>query len=157
MAWSDTDLKMAKLVIPTSDTEDAFSSNSPDYTSASPDYFPASLGNTSSDSSNNLYNLVPIASPTLSLFYDNPYMKVMHAYDTIMPSQVPIPLPIIMPSSLMLSPIFNPQEFFVPEELLPPKEQVSFPSQSVGSSNTDVLDLPCLLVLITGTSQSRQQ
>nr|GEZ68189.1 hypothetical protein [Tanacetum cinerariifolium]GEZ68265.1 hypothetical protein [Tanacetum cinerariifolium] len=110
-------------VIPTSDTEDAFSSNSPDYTSASPDYFPASLGNTSSDSSNNLYNLVPIASPTLSLFYDNPYMKVMHAYDTIMPSQVPIPLPIIMPSSLMLSPIFNPQEFFVPEELLPPKEQ----------------------------------
>ncbi|GKB34868.1 putative ribonuclease H-like domain-containing protein [Tanacetum coccineum] len=31
-----------------------------------------------------------------------------------------------------------------------------FPAQSVGSSNTDVLDLSCLLVLITGTSQSRQ-
>ncbi|GJQ99531.1 hypothetical protein Tco_0522516 [Tanacetum coccineum] len=31
-----------------------------------------------------------------------------------------------------------------------------FPAQSVGSSNTYVLDLPCLLVLITGTSQSRQ-
>ncbi|GJZ88241.1 hypothetical protein Tco_0660023 [Tanacetum coccineum] len=31
-----------------------------------------------------------------------------------------------------------------------------FPAQSVGSSNTDVLDLPCLLVLITRTSQSRQ-
>ncbi|GKB42852.1 hypothetical protein Tco_0887794, partial [Tanacetum coccineum] len=31
-----------------------------------------------------------------------------------------------------------------------------FPAQSVGSSNTDVLDSPCLLVLITGTSQSRQ-
>ncbi|GKF93934.1 hypothetical protein Tco_0283634, partial [Tanacetum coccineum] len=31
-----------------------------------------------------------------------------------------------------------------------------FPAQSVRSSNTDVLDLPCLLVLITGTSQSRQ-
>ncbi|GJS77697.1 hypothetical protein Tco_0727578 [Tanacetum coccineum] len=31
-----------------------------------------------------------------------------------------------------------------------------FPAQSVGSSNIDVLDLPCLLVLITGTSQSRQ-
>ncbi|GJT94088.1 hypothetical protein Tco_1082933 [Tanacetum coccineum] len=31
-----------------------------------------------------------------------------------------------------------------------------FPAQSVGSSNTDVLDFPCLLVLITGTSQSRQ-
>ncbi|GJR15495.1 hypothetical protein Tco_0798147 [Tanacetum coccineum] len=31
-----------------------------------------------------------------------------------------------------------------------------FPVQSVGSYNTDVLDSPCLLVLITGTSQSRQ-
>ncbi|GJS59039.1 zinc finger, CCHC-type containing protein [Tanacetum coccineum] len=31
-----------------------------------------------------------------------------------------------------------------------------FPAQSVGSSNTDVLDSPCLLVFITGTSQSRQ-
>ncbi|GJV45161.1 hypothetical protein Tco_1429697 [Tanacetum coccineum] len=31
-----------------------------------------------------------------------------------------------------------------------------FPAQSVGSSNTDVLDSSCLLVLITGTSQSRQ-
>ncbi|GJV68648.1 hypothetical protein Tco_1484157 [Tanacetum coccineum] len=31
-----------------------------------------------------------------------------------------------------------------------------FPAQSVGSSNTDVLDLPSLLILITGTSQSRQ-
>ncbi|GJT85478.1 hypothetical protein Tco_1067195 [Tanacetum coccineum] len=29
-------------------------------------------------------------------------------------------------------------------------------SQSVGSSNTDILDSPCLLVLITETSQSRQ-
>nr|GFA84511.1 retrovirus-related Pol polyprotein from transposon TNT 1-94 [Tanacetum cinerariifolium] len=31
-----------------------------------------------------------------------------------------------------------------------------FPAQSVGSSNKDVLELPCLPVLITGTSQSRQ-
>ncbi|GKB09251.1 reverse transcriptase domain-containing protein [Tanacetum coccineum] len=31
-----------------------------------------------------------------------------------------------------------------------------FPAQSLGSSNTDVLDSPCLLVLITGMSQSRQ-
>ncbi|GKC34969.1 hypothetical protein Tco_1047353, partial [Tanacetum coccineum] len=31
-----------------------------------------------------------------------------------------------------------------------------FPAQSVGFSNTDLLDLPCLLGLITGTSQSRQ-
>nr|GEZ28637.1 reverse transcriptase domain-containing protein [Tanacetum cinerariifolium] len=80
-------------------------------------YFPASLRNTS-------YGLVLIASPTLSLFHDDPYMKVMHAYDTIMPPQVPIPPLIIMPPSPLLSLIFNPQKFFVPEELLPPKEQV---------------------------------
>ncbi|GKB51987.1 hypothetical protein Tco_0902740 [Tanacetum coccineum] len=34
--------------------------------------------------------------------------------------------------------------------------EIGFPAQSVGSSNTDVLDSPCLLVLITETSQSRQ-
>nr|GEY20239.1 hypothetical protein [Tanacetum cinerariifolium] len=28
-----------------------------------------------------------------------------------------------MPPSLMLSPMFNPQEFFLPEELLPPKKR----------------------------------
>ncbi|GJV57026.1 hypothetical protein Tco_1458031 [Tanacetum coccineum] len=31
-----------------------------------------------------------------------------------------------------------------------------FPAQSVGSSNTEVLDTPCLLDLFIGTSQSRQ-
>nr|GEV42498.1 putative ribonuclease H-like domain-containing protein [Tanacetum cinerariifolium] len=35
-------------------------------------------------------------------------------------------------------------------------ESCGFSAQSVGSSNTDALDSPCLLVLITGTSQSRQ-
>ncbi|GJZ65811.1 hypothetical protein Tco_0622507 [Tanacetum coccineum] len=38
---------------PTSDIEDAFSSNFPHYIPASPYYFPASPGNTSSESSNN--------------------------------------------------------------------------------------------------------
>nr|GEW67140.1 hypothetical protein [Tanacetum cinerariifolium] len=87
---------------PTSDIEDAFSFNSPDYTPASPDYFLALPGNTS-------YGLVPIASPTLSLFHDDPYMKVMHAYETIMPPQVPITPLIIVPPSPILSPIFNSQ------------------------------------------------
>nr|GEV10324.1 hypothetical protein [Tanacetum cinerariifolium] len=76
---------------PTSDIEDAFSSNSPNYTPASPDYFPVSLGNTSYDSLKNSPGLVPVASPTLSIFHDNPYMKVMHAYDAIIPPQVLIP------------------------------------------------------------------
>ncbi|GJW21404.1 hypothetical protein Tco_0032026 [Tanacetum coccineum] len=53
---------------PTSDIEDAFSSNFPDY-------FPASPGNTSSESSNNSSGLVPVASPTLSRFHNDPYMK----------------------------------------------------------------------------------
>ncbi|GKD47404.1 hypothetical protein Tco_1272049 [Tanacetum coccineum] len=30
----------------------------------------------------------PIASPTLSLFHDDPYMKVMHAYNAIIPPQI---------------------------------------------------------------------
>nr|GEZ01842.1 hypothetical protein [Tanacetum cinerariifolium] len=35
-------------------------------------------------------------------------------------------------------------------------EENGFPAQSVGSSSIKVLDSPCLLVLITETSQSRQ-
>ncbi|GJR67983.1 putative reverse transcriptase domain-containing protein [Tanacetum coccineum] len=60
---------------PTSNIEDAFSSNFLDYIPASPDYVPASPGKTYSSSSNNSFGLVPIASPTLSLFHDDPYMK----------------------------------------------------------------------------------
>nr|GEY18871.1 reverse transcriptase domain-containing protein [Tanacetum cinerariifolium] len=119
---------------PTFDIKDAFSSNYPNYTPVSPDYSPASPGKTYSSSSNNSFGLVLIASPTLSLFYDDPYIKIMHAYDAIIPPHVPIPPPIIVPPSLMLSPIFNPQEFPVLEELLPPKEQVSF----LTSSSTDL-------------------
>ncbi|GKE13419.1 hypothetical protein Tco_1416970, partial [Tanacetum coccineum] len=93
---------------PTFDIDDAFSSNFPDYIPASPDYVTASPGNAYSESSNNSSGLVPIASPTLLLFYDDPYMKVMQAYDAIIPPQVPIPPPTIVPPSPMLSPMFNP-------------------------------------------------
>nr|GEU95569.1 putative reverse transcriptase domain-containing protein [Tanacetum cinerariifolium] len=47
-------------------------------------------------------------------------MKVMHAYYA---KESPIPPPVIMSPSPMLSPIFNPKEFFIPEELLPPKKR----------------------------------
>nr|GEV17063.1 reverse transcriptase domain-containing protein [Tanacetum cinerariifolium] len=77
---------------PTSDIEDAFSSNFPNYISASPDYVPASPGKTFSESSYNSSGLVPIASQTLSLFHDDPYMKAMHAYYA---KQSPIPPPVI--------------------------------------------------------------
>nr|GEW79573.1 reverse transcriptase domain-containing protein [Tanacetum cinerariifolium] len=104
---------------PTSNIEDAFSNNLPNYISTSLDYVPASPGKTYSSSSNNSFGLVSIASPTLLLFHDDPYMKIMHAYYSI---ESPIPPPVIVPLSLMLSPMFNPQEFFLPEKLLPPKK-----------------------------------
>ncbi|GJX44434.1 hypothetical protein Tco_0261110 [Tanacetum coccineum] len=105
---------------PTSDIKDVFSSNFPDYILTSPDYSPASPGKTYSSSSNNLFGLVPIASPTLSLFHDDPYMKVMHAYYA---KESSIPPPTIVPLSSILSPMFNPQEFFLPKELLPLKKR----------------------------------
>ncbi|GKE71710.1 hypothetical protein Tco_1529782 [Tanacetum coccineum] len=105
---------------PTSNIEDAFSSNFLDYIPASPDYVSASPRNTYSSSSNNSFGLVPIASPTLSLFHDDPYMKVMHAYYA---KESPMPPPTIVPPSSMLSPMFNPQEFFLLEELLPLKKR----------------------------------
>nr|GEV85715.1 hypothetical protein [Tanacetum cinerariifolium] len=104
----------------TSNIEDAFSSNFPDYISASPDYVPASPGKTYSSSSNNSFGLVSIASPTLLIFHDDPYMKVIHAYYA---KESPIPLPVIMPPSPVLSPMFNLQELFLPEELFPPKKR----------------------------------
>ncbi|GJT12624.1 hypothetical protein Tco_0859666 [Tanacetum coccineum] len=58
----------------TSGIEDAFSSNFLDFIPASSDYVPASPGKTYSSSSNS-FCVVPIASPTFSLFHDNPYMK----------------------------------------------------------------------------------
>nr|GEZ61350.1 reverse transcriptase domain-containing protein [Tanacetum cinerariifolium] len=61
----------------TSNIEDAFSFNFPDYISASPDYVPASPGKTFSKYLNNSSGLVQIASPILLLFHDDPYMKVI--------------------------------------------------------------------------------
>nr|GEV58011.1 reverse transcriptase domain-containing protein [Tanacetum cinerariifolium] len=47
----------------------------PDYLPASPDNVPTSPGKTYSSSSNS-FGVVPIASPSLSLFHDDPYMKI---------------------------------------------------------------------------------
>ncbi|GJS33776.1 hypothetical protein Tco_0532158 [Tanacetum coccineum] len=85
--------------------EDAFSStNIPDYTSASLNYFPASPGNTSSDSSEDLSKDL-LASLTISPFHDDLYMKVMQAYNAtnnespIPPPQAPIAPPTVLPPS----------------------------------------------------------
>nr|GEV63628.1 putative reverse transcriptase domain-containing protein [Tanacetum cinerariifolium] len=92
------------IILSDLDVEDAISSiHSPDYISASTDYFPASLGNTSSDPSEDLskYHLVSLA---ILPFHDDPYMKVMQAYNTtsnesFIPPQASIAPPSVLPSS----------------------------------------------------------
>ncbi|GJT87424.1 hypothetical protein Tco_1069141 [Tanacetum coccineum] len=104
---------------PTSNIEDAFSTNLPEYIQVIPDYFPASPGKTYSSTSNDSIEVIPPASSTFSLFHDNPYMKVMNAYATFTPSQIPIPPPVIKPPP----PSFDFPEFFLPKELLSPKKR----------------------------------
>nr|GEW91735.1 hypothetical protein [Tanacetum cinerariifolium] len=58
----------------TSNIEDAFSSNFLDFIPVSSHYVPALSGKTYSSSSNS-FGIVPIASPSLSLLHDDPYMK----------------------------------------------------------------------------------
>ncbi|GKA63482.1 reverse transcriptase domain-containing protein [Tanacetum coccineum] len=99
---------------PTSIIEDAFSSNFLDYIPASPDYVPASLGKNYSSSSNNSFGLVPIASPTLSLFHGDPYMKFMHAYYA---KKSPLLPPTIVPPSSMLSPLSSSSTSALPQAI----------------------------------------
>ncbi|GKF97671.1 hypothetical protein Tco_0293492, partial [Tanacetum coccineum] len=114
------------IIVPSnSDIKDAFSStHSPDYTSASP-------GNTSPNPSDDLSKYL-LASLAISPFHDDPYMKVMQAYDATN-NELPIPpprTPIAPPTILPLSPMFDPQDFFLPEEILPPKKRACFLSSS---------------------------
>nr|GEY73000.1 hypothetical protein [Tanacetum cinerariifolium] len=94
--------------------KDAFPSNFP--IPASSDYVLASPRKTYSSCSNDSFVLVPIALPSLSLFHDDPNMKVMHAYYA---EESPIAPPSIMPTF----PMFNSKEFFLPKELFPPKKR----------------------------------
>nr|GEW55897.1 reverse transcriptase domain-containing protein [Tanacetum cinerariifolium] len=91
--------------------EDASSLNFLDFIPVSSNYVPTSPRKTYSSSSNS-FGVVLIASPSLSLFHDDPYVKVMHAFYA---EKSPIPPPIITPTSSMP----NPKEFFLPE--MPPK------------------------------------
>ncbi|GJS47148.1 hypothetical protein Tco_0597269 [Tanacetum coccineum] len=125
-------------ILSDSNVEDDFSSmNTPDYTPASPDYFPASPGNTPSDSSDDLTKYL-LASLAISPFHDDPYMKVMQAYNAtnnespILLPQDPIAPPTILPPSPVLSPspMFDPQDFFLPEEIFPPQKRAHFLSSS---------------------------
>ncbi|GJU52647.1 hypothetical protein Tco_1226361 [Tanacetum coccineum] len=93
------------IVLSDSYIEDDFSStNTPDYTLASPDYFPASPRNIFSDPLEDLSKDL-LASLTISPFYDDPYTKVMQAYNaTSNESPIPSPrAPITPPTVLPLS------------------------------------------------------
>ncbi|GKD14925.1 hypothetical protein Tco_1199332 [Tanacetum coccineum] len=122
------------IVLSDFDVEDAFSfTNTPDYIPASPDYFPASPGNTSSDPSKDLSKDL-LDSLAISPFHDDPYMKVMQVYNaTNNESLIPLPRspiapPTVLPPSLVLplSPMFDPQYLFLPEEILPPQKRTRF-------------------------------
>ncbi|GJQ91398.1 hypothetical protein Tco_0002537 [Tanacetum coccineum] len=127
------------IIVPSdSDIEDAFSSTNV------PDYFPAALRNTSPDSSNDLTKYL-LAILVFSPLHDDPYMKVIQAYDAISPPQVTIPPLAVLPPSLVLSlsPMFDSRDFFPLEEIPPPKDTETpvespipiSPSSSVGSSS----------------------
>ncbi|GKB07044.1 hypothetical protein Tco_0835277 [Tanacetum coccineum] len=126
------------IVLSDFDVEDAFSStNAPDYTPTSLDYFLALPGNTFSDSLDNLSKYL-LASLAISPFHDDSYMKVMQAYNATN-NELPIPSPqapiapstIFPPSPVLpLSPLFDSQDFFLPEEILPPQKQARFLSSS---------------------------
>ncbi|GKB03158.1 reverse transcriptase domain-containing protein [Tanacetum coccineum] len=85
------------IIVPSdSDIKDTFFSTiTPDYTPASPDYFPASSGNTSPDPSDDLSKYL-LASLAISPFHDDPYMKVMQAYNASS-NDLPIPRASIAP------------------------------------------------------------
>ncbi|GJT38264.1 hypothetical protein Tco_0938129 [Tanacetum coccineum] len=119
------------IIVPSDyDVEDVFSStHSPDYIPTLLNYFPASPGNTSPNPSDDL-SKYHLASLAISPFHDDPYMKVMQAYNAtcneshIPPLQAHIAPPTVLPPSpvLPLSPMFDPQNFFLPEEILPPQK-----------------------------------
>ncbi|GJY82649.1 putative reverse transcriptase domain-containing protein [Tanacetum coccineum] len=129
------------IILSDSNFEDAFSStNTPDYILALLDYSPASPRNTSSDPSEDLSKDL-LASLAISPFHDDPYMKVMQAYNatinelTIPSPRAPIAPPTVLPPSLVLppSPLFDPRDFFLPEEIFPPQKRARF----LSSSSTD--------------------
>nr|GEX80902.1 hypothetical protein [Tanacetum cinerariifolium]GEY31519.1 hypothetical protein [Tanacetum cinerariifolium] len=120
------------------DIEDAFSSTNV------PDYFPATQGNTSLDSSNDL-TMYLLAILVFTPLHDDLYMEVMQAYDAtndlpIPPLQAPIASPTIVP--LVLS-LFDSYDFLPIGEISPTKDDETpvessipvSPSSSVGSSS----------------------
>nr|GEU67770.1 hypothetical protein [Tanacetum cinerariifolium] len=114
---------MSSLDHSTSNNEDAFSSNIPNYVSTIPDYFPASSGKTYSTASNNSTSKI---TSEFSPSYNMKDIQAFYAKELPIPPQDPITPPFILTPSLVLppSPLFDHLYFFVPEELLQPKKQI---------------------------------
>nr|GEY28201.1 hypothetical protein [Tanacetum cinerariifolium] len=114
----------------TSNNEDVFSSNISDYVSTIPDYsLASSRKKTYSNASNNSIGKNPLE---FSHFYN---MKDIQAFYA---KELPIPLPVILPPSLVLSqsPISDSYYFFPSKEISPKDTETSVsPSSSVGSSS----------------------
>nr|GEX88827.1 hypothetical protein [Tanacetum cinerariifolium] len=88
---------------PTSNIDNAFSSNFLNFIPASLDYVSTSPGKTYSSSSNS-FGVVSIASPSLLLFHNDPYMKVLQAFyakKSPIPPPNPITPPVILTPSLI--------------------------------------------------------
>nr|GEW03024.1 reverse transcriptase domain-containing protein [Tanacetum cinerariifolium] len=127
---------------PTSDIQDAFSSNSPDYISASLDYFATSPGSISPDSSNDLTKYL-LTSLAILPYHNDSY--IIQAYDAIPPPQAIIAVPAVLPLSSVLSlpSMFDSRDFFSSKKISPPKDTKTpvkspipvSPSSSVGSSS----------------------
>nr|GEW66467.1 hypothetical protein [Tanacetum cinerariifolium] len=113
----------------TSNNEDAFSSNIPNYISTIPAYSPTSSGKTYSNASNNSIGKIPLE---FSPFYN---MKDIQAFYV---KELHIHPPVILPPSLVLSqsPISDSYDFFPFEEISPKDTETSVsPSSLVGSSS----------------------
>ncbi|GJZ36619.1 hypothetical protein Tco_0582810 [Tanacetum coccineum] len=141
---------MSSPIRSTSDIEDAFSSmNILNYTSVSPDYFPASAGSSSFNYlENSKDNMI---QPVFSPFYNNPCLKDVQAFYA-KESPIPLPDPITPPAILTPSPVlppsllFNPRNFFVHEELLPPKKQIHSSSSSSTTLSNSSQNQTCELI-----------
>ncbi|GKF56175.1 hypothetical protein Tco_0166515, partial [Tanacetum coccineum] len=116
------------IILSDYDVEDTFSSTiTSDYIPASPDYFLPLPRNTSSNSSDDLSKDLS-ASLTISPFHDDPYMKVMQAYNATN-NESPIPPPRAPIAPLIILP---------PSPIFPPQKQARF----LSSSSTDSSALP---------------